>query len=153
MTLLELDLSALFVLAVILIWFMIAYQFMLTLFGYINFHRSVREKNEVDALALDLPTCTIIIPAHNEEKVIGQTLEAMLRLEYPRELLRILVINDGSSDRTRDIILEKAECDPRIVLYDVPEGKGGKGKSRALNLGIRQVDSEVVAIYDADNTP
>jgi len=41
----------------------------------------------------------------------------------------------------------------RVVLFDVPKGEGGKGKSRALNLGIRQVDSEIVAIYDADNTP
>jgi cellulose synthase/poly-beta-1,6-N-acetylglucosamine synthase-like glycosyltransferase len=153
MTLLELDLSALFVLAVILIWFMIGYQFLLTVFGYINFLRSVREKKALDAMDLGLPPCTILIPAHNEEKVIRRTVEAMTRLEYPHDRLRIVVINDGSSDRTQEIIQEMAVRDPRVVLYDVPLGEGGKGKSRALNLGIRQVESEVVAIYDADNTP
>ena len=48
MTLLELDLSLLFVVAVILIWFMIAYQFILTGFGYKNFLKSLREKKEID---------------------------------------------------------------------------------------------------------
>ena len=48
MTMLELDLSFLFVIAVILIWFMIAYQFVLTAFGYIDFLKSLKEKREVD---------------------------------------------------------------------------------------------------------
>ena len=153
MTLLELDLSALFVLAVILIWFMIAYQFVLTLFGYINFNKSLREKRNVDGMTLDYPSCTILIPAHNEEKVISHTLEAMLRLEYPREKLKIVVINDGSTDSTREIINRYAAVDSRVELFDVPGGQGGKGKSRALNLGVQQVTSEIIAIYDADNTP
>ncbi|HSQ75404.1 MAG TPA: glycosyltransferase [Bacteroidota bacterium] len=153
MTLLELDLSALFILAVILIWFMIAYQFVLTVFGYVNFLRATRERKAVDAMDPDLPSCTILIPAHNEEKVIRRTVESMTRLVYPQGKLRILVINDGSSDRTREIIADMANVDPRVALYDVPQGQGGRGKSRALNLGIRQVDSEIVAVYDADNTP
>jgi len=153
MTVLEVDLSALFVLAVILIWFMIGYQFLLTVYGYINYFRSMREQRTIDGMDLALPECTILIPAHNEEKVIRRTLEAMMRLEYPGEKLRILVINDGSSDRTREIILELAQRDSRIELYDVPRGQGGKGKSRALNLGAQQVRSDIIAVYDADNTP
>jgi cellulose synthase/poly-beta-1,6-N-acetylglucosamine synthase-like glycosyltransferase len=153
MTLLEVDLSALFVVAVILIWFMIGYQFLLTVFGYINFIRSAKEQKEVDGMTLAYPTCTILIPAHNEEQVIRQTVESMCELVYPRDRLRIMVINDGSKDRTREIILELAARDERVVLFDVPMGQGGKGKSRALNLGIREVDSEIIAIYDADNTP
>ena len=153
MTLLEVDLSALFVVAVILIWFMIGYQFLLTVFGYINFLRSAREKKDVDGMSFDYPTCTILIPAHNEELVIRRTVESMCRLVYPRDRLKIMVINDGSKDRTREIVLELAAQDDRVVLFDVPQGQGGKGKSRALNLGIRQVDAEIIAIYDADNTP
>lgn len=153
MSVLEVDLSFLFVVAVILIWFMIAYQFALTLFGYINYLKSFREKKSVDASHFDFPTCTILIPAHNEAKVIGRTVEAMCKLEYPEEKLKILVINDGSNDETAPIVQELASCDPRVVLFTVPPGEGGKGKSRALNLGLRQVQSEVIAIYDADNTP
>lgn len=153
MTLLELDLSLLFVVAVIIIWFMIAYQFVLTVFGYINLLVSRREKTVIDRMTFAFPSCSILIPAHNEEKVIGPTLEAMLALEYPRDRLKIIVINDGSSDGTREIVQRYAARDPRVELFHVPEGLGGKGKSRALNLGIASVHSDVVAIYDADNTP
>ncbi|MCU0411555.1 MAG: glycosyltransferase [Bacteroidetes bacterium] len=153
MSILELDLSALFVVAIILIWFTIAYQFVLTIFGFINFVRSLRERRAVDANFPNLPDCTILIPAHNEAKVIRATVEAMCRLEYPNSLLRIIVINDGSSDETREIVQDIAARDSRVALFDIPEGEGGKGKSRALNLGLGCVETELVAIYDADNTP
>ena len=139
--------------SVVIIWLMIGYQFIFSLFGYINFIRSMKEKVEVDKLSYDLPSCTILIPAHNEEMVIGRTIEAMLNLQYPKDKLKILVINDGSKDRTREIIESYAVKDDRVILFDVPPSQGGKGKSRALNLGVLQVASEVIAVYDADNTP
>ncbi|MBI5463855.1 MAG: glycosyltransferase family 2 protein [Ignavibacteriales bacterium] len=150
---LEVDLSFLFVLTVIIIWFSIAYQFVLTVFGYINYVKSIRERRQVDSASLEYPTCAILIPAYNEERVIDATLQAMLTLRYPKEKLRIIIVNDGSTDRTKEIIERRAAQDSRVVLYDVPRGEGGKGKSRALNLGLQQVREEVVAIYDADNTP
>ena len=64
-----------------------------------------------------------------------------------------MVINDGSSDRTKEIIEDFVGRDRRVELYDVPQGEGGKGKSRALNLALQRVHSEVIAVYDADNTP
>ena len=153
MSLLEVDLSALFVVAVILIWFMTGYQFLLTAFGFANYIKSLREKRAVDGTALNYLTCSLLIPARNEEIVIGQTLESMLRLEYPAEKLKIIVVNDGSTDRTKEIIEEYQRRDSRVELYDVPKGEGGRGKSRALNLALRQVTSDVIAVYDADNTP
>ena len=146
-------LEILFLISVILIWFMIGYQFILTCYGYINFVRSIREKKQMDLIEIDYPTCSILIPAHNEDKVIGRTIASMLELNYPKDKLKIVVINDGSTDDTKNIILKYAAIDERVVLFDVPKGEGGKGKSRALNLGINQVNSEIVAIYDADNTP
>jgi len=142
-----------FVISVILIWFMIAYQFILSIYGYVNYIKSLKERKDIDAMEFDYPTCTILIPAHNEDKVISYTIEAMCNLNYPKDKLTIMVINDGSTDNTKEIIESYAANDSRVVLYDVPKGEGGKGKSRALNLGIKKVDSEVIAIYDADNTP
>jgi len=153
MSLLEVDLSALFVVAVILIWFMTGYQFLLTAFGFANYTKSLREKRAVDGTVLNYLTCSLLIPAHNEERVIGQTLESMLRLEYPAEKLKIIVVNDGSTDRTKEIIEEYQRRDSRVELYNVPKGEGGRGKSRALNLALGQVTSDVIAVYDADNTP
>ena len=153
MSLLELDLSFLFVVAVILIWFTIAYQFILTIFGYINYVKAMKEQKEIDKQSFDYPSCSILIPAHNEEKVIGRTIESMLNLEYPKDKLKIIIINDGSADGTKEIIQRYSAQDARVVLFDVPKGLGGKGKSRALNLGMKAASSDIIAIYDADNTP
>ncbi|HUX54791.1 MAG TPA: glycosyltransferase [Williamwhitmania sp.] len=146
--------EVIFLVSVILIWFMIAYQFIFSVYGYINYVKSLLEKKKIDnEVYAEFPSCTILIPAHNEEKVISYTIEAMLSLKYPKDKLKIMVINDGSKDRTKEIIEEYAANDSRVMLYDVPVGQGGKGKSRALNLAIKQAKSEVIAIYDADNTP
>jgi cellulose synthase/poly-beta-1,6-N-acetylglucosamine synthase-like glycosyltransferase len=153
MTILEVDLSFFFVIAVMLIWFTIAYQFILTVFGYINYVQSMKEKRELDNRSFDYPSCSILIPAHNEEKVIAATIESMLKLEYPKDKLQIIVINDGSKDATKSIIEQYAIKDARVQLFDIPKGEGGKGKSRTLNLGIKQAKGDVIAIYDADNTP
>src|SRR2546425_2938136 len=103
-TLLELDLSIIFLLSVIMIWFMIAYQLVLTLAGYYHYRASLQEKRSVDSRQFDFPMVSILIPAHNEEKVIARTLESMLRMDYPRDRLEILIINDGSSDSTGEIV-------------------------------------------------
>jgi cellulose synthase/poly-beta-1,6-N-acetylglucosamine synthase-like glycosyltransferase len=150
---LELDLSIIFLLSVILIWFMIGYQLILTLAGFFQYRSSRKEKKRIDEQQFIFPCVTILIPAHNEEKVISYTVEAMLKLDYPPDKLDVLVINDGSSDRTAEIVSSYAERDPRLRLYNVPKGEGGKGKSRALNLGLKQTDAEFIAVYDADNTP
>ena len=153
MSVFEVDLSFLFVVAVIIIWFMIAYQFVLTIFGYINFVKSMKEKTEADGLDIELPSCTVLIPAHNEEKVIAATIEAMMNFNYPREKLQIVVVNDGSTDRTKEIINHYASIDSRVELFDIPAGEGGKGKSRTLNKGMKSAKGEIIAVYDADNTP
>lgn len=142
-----------FLVSVILIWFMIGYQFIFSVYGYINFIKSIKEKKLVDKNQYEFPTCSILIPAHNEEKVIAATIEAMQKMNYPKDKLKIVVINDGSSDSTREIILSYAANDSRIILHDIPKGEGGKGKSRTLNHAIKDIDSEIIAIYDADNTP
>jgi len=153
MTILEVDLSALFVVAVILIWFMIAYQFVLTVFGFLNYMRSLGEKRRIDSVPIDLPSCCILIPAHNEAKVIARTVEAMLALEYPSDRLTVMAINDGSTDGTKEIVERYAAEDRRVEFFNVPESEGGRGKSRALNLALGRIRSDVIAVYDADNLP
>jgi len=153
MPFLELSLSFFFVIAVILIWFMIAYQFVLTVYGYINLVKSLKEKKQVNEMDFDYPSCSILIPAHNEAMVIGDTIESMLKIVYPEDKLQIIVINDGSTDNTKKIIESYAEKDSRVQLFDIPKGEGGKGKSRTLNIGMSAAKGEIIAVYDADNTP
>ncbi|MDR3665963.1 MAG: glycosyltransferase [Ignavibacteriaceae bacterium] len=132
---------------------MIAYQFVLTVYGYVNFVKSLKEKKYVNETDFDYPTCSILIPAHNEAVVIGNTIESMLKIVYPEDKLQIIVINDGSTDDTKKIIEFYAEKDSRVELFDIPAGEGGKGKSRTLNIGMRAAKGEIIAVYDADNTP
>src|ERR1043166_1623840 len=152
-SLLELDLSIIFLLSVILIWFMIAYQLVLTLAGFFHYRSSLKEQLVIDRQQFEFPKITILIPARNEEKVMRRTLEAMLSLDYPTACLDVLVIDDGSTDATQKIISSIGKQDPRVRLYAIPLNESGKGKSRALNLGLHQTDADFIAVYDADNTP
>src|SRR5579862_3194309 len=72
------------------------------------------------------PVVSIIIPVFNEEKRIAAKLRDCLELEYPRERLDILVVSDGSTDRTEEIVEEFAGRDARIRLL---RGAGRLGKS------------------------
>ena len=128
-SLLELDLSILFLLSVILIWFMIAYQLVLTLAGFFHYRQSLREQRSIDARRFDFPKVSLLIPAHNEEKVIARTLDAMLKLEYPVDRLDILVINDGSSDSTQEIVNRYARNDARVRSSAGQVGSHGVRKS------------------------
>lgn len=153
MTNFELDLSLVFLITVILIWFMIAYQLVLTFFGFINYLKSFKERKLVDKQFFVYPSCTILIPAHNEEKVIEGTIKSMLKLDYPKDRLKIIIINDGSTDDTKIIVEKYLMSNKNLSMYDVPKTLGGKGKSRALNTVLNIVDSDIIAVYDADNTP
>jgi glycosyltransferase involved in cell wall biosynthesis len=84
---------------------------------------------------------TIIIPAYNEEEGIGQTLDALIP-EAEKHQFRIIVINDGSTDRTQQIVETKA-----VKLINHPYNKG---YGASLKTGIRAAETEYIALYDAD---
>ncbi|MEO8638097.1 MAG: glycosyltransferase [Candidatus Taylorbacteria bacterium] len=93
-----------------------------------------------------LPTVSIIVPCFNEEKTISGTIESLLRLDYPKKLLKILVVDDGSTDKTFEA-LQKYESEPNIEILRKDNG----GKYTALNLGLEKVTSELVGCLDADS--
>ncbi|MFB6100226.1 MAG: glycosyltransferase family 2 protein [Candidatus Nanohalobium sp.] len=94
----------------------------------------------------EFPTLSLIIPAYNEEDTIEMTIESALELDYPEERYEIIAVNDGSTDSTLEKI-KQYEDNPRVTVID--KGNGGKGS--ALNAGVRESDSEVVACVDADS--
>jgi cellulose synthase/poly-beta-1,6-N-acetylglucosamine synthase-like glycosyltransferase len=149
----NLFINYLFVISVILIWFMLGYQLLLFLLGFLYSRNSAREKVELARAQLKLPPVSILIPAHNEALVIQQTLSSILASNYPPDLLEVIIVNDASTDHTASIVQKMANQDPRIRLLNIPSGKGGKGKSAALNAAFRMASHEVIAVYDADNQP
>ena len=95
------------------------------------------------------PTVTIMIVAHNEEKVIRKKLENVLKVDYPKSKLEILVSSDNSTDKTNEIVkkfinMHKKE---RIRLYEVKERKG---KTNAQNEATKTVKSEILIMTDAN---
>lgn len=145
--------EALFVLSVILIWFMLVYQFVLFFLGFLYSYRTQREKRRLIAGEIELPSVSILIPAHNEEVVIDNTLKAVTSLDYPEDRFEIIVINDASTDRTGEIVEGWVSrfSNLRVVHMSAEEHAGSK--AAALNRGTRFARFENIAIYDADNTP
>jgi cellulose synthase/poly-beta-1,6-N-acetylglucosamine synthase-like glycosyltransferase len=145
--------DSLFVAAVTLIWFMLGYQCLLFFLGH-RYYRQVRlARGKGPAVAgADLPAVSVLVPCHNEEKVIAHTIRALLALDYPEEKLEILIIDDGSTDRTADVV-RGSTADPRVRLLTVPPAQAARGKSGALNYALGQARHPVLAIYDADNLP
>jgi cellulose synthase/poly-beta-1,6-N-acetylglucosamine synthase-like glycosyltransferase len=96
-------------------------------------------------------TVSILIPAHNEDKVIGRTLECMSKLDYPRDKIEVILINDNSKDKTSKIAHEWASDCSFIRVID--RLVGGLGKGDVLNQGIRESKNDIIFIFDADYTP
>ncbi len=142
-----------FLAAVAIIWVMILYQIVMTVAGFVHRMRSARLTAGLLARGDPLPAVSVLIPARNEELVIEKTLEAIRALRYPHEKLQIVVIDDGSTDRTAEIVREVAERDPRVRLLSLPKQEQGRGKSHALNVGFRSAGNDFIAVYDADNRP
>lgn len=132
---------------------MIVYQLLLTLAGYRYRHQIMQQHQRL--LQQDhLPApVSIMIPARNEEVVIDKTMRTILSLDYPPDRLELVIINDGSSDRTAEIIAARAQNDRRIKLVNLPAGETGHGKAYALNEGLKHCSHDLIAIYDADNMP
>jgi cellulose synthase/poly-beta-1,6-N-acetylglucosamine synthase-like glycosyltransferase len=91
-----------------------------------------------------LPHLSFLIAAYNEEVNIRQKIEQTLALDYPSDKLEILVLSDGSTDRTDEIV--RSFGDPRVRLVRM---KPRRGKTAAQNQGVRQAHGEVLIFSDA----
>lgn len=98
----------------------------------------------------DPPNVSFLIPVKNEERVIGRLLNAITRLDYPRENLEVIVVEDGSRDRTLDICREFCQKFSWIKVY---HRETSRGKGDALNFAFRQSSGEIIATFDADDVP
>ena len=99
------------------------------------------------------PSVTVLIPARNEEKVIGRLLKRMSELTYPKEKMQVIVIDDASKDRTSQIAESFSKKYNYIKVIHRNTLKGGKGKASALNEGLRHAKGEVIICFDADYYP
>jgi len=94
------------------------------------------------------PTVAILIPSKNEENIIQDTLLAVLASDYPKDKLKIYAINDGSSDRTPEIMSHIRDEHPDQIVF--VNSKLNKGKRRQLGELIPQVKEEILVMIDSD---
>ena len=90
------------------------------------------------------PSVTVLIPAYNEEAVIVHTVRAALASGYPK--LEVLVVDDGSADRTSELVRLNFGRDPRVRLLT----QENHGKPAALNHGLAVAQGEIIVSIDAD---
>ncbi|QZY56116.1 glycosyltransferase [Crassaminicella profunda] len=145
----------LFLYALVCTWGLLLLNIILTLGGYAYYLHISKININILRKIKKYPFVSILIPAHNEEKVIGRTLKAVLSLDYPIEKIEIIVINDCSTDDTEKVLRKVVAENPnrKITIINTDPLTGGKGKSNALNIGFKRSKGELLVVYDADNTP
>lgn len=139
--------------AILCIWILLLVNVLLLCAGYRYYTKSEKEEPRITKR---FPTVSILVPAHNEGKVIGRTVDSLLAFNYPPEKYEIIVINDNSNDNSTEILeeIKRKNPDRRLTIVNNRTRGGGKGKSNALNIGLAHCsDSEYLMVYDADNTP
>src|SRR3989344_26751 len=92
------------------------------------------------------PAVTIVVPSFNEEKTIYKTVCSLLNLSYPKDKLKIFLIDDGSTDGTWNII-RRFRSYPNVKIFQKENG----GKYTALNLGLTHTETDFFGGLDADS--
>lgn len=112
-----------------------------------------KERQKVFRLA-NYPKVTVVVPAHNEDVVIAQTVEAILNLNYPKEQLELLLYADNCEDNTYDQIKSVVSL-PKYhhINATVIQRTGTGGKAGVLNDALKIATGEWICVYDADAMP
>ncbi len=122
------------------IWFVLIFLFL----HYKNLSRLYKDPEPAR-----LPFVSFLVPAYDEEKGLRFAVEALVKIDYPREKKEILIINDGSKDNTGKIARELEKEHIEVILFDKPNS----GKADSLNQAVKRAKGELVAVVDADSYP
>jgi cellulose synthase/poly-beta-1,6-N-acetylglucosamine synthase-like glycosyltransferase len=116
----------------------VGYPLMVTVMGIVKKRRDRTTHME--------PTVSIVISAFNEAAHIGSTIENKLVLDYPQEKLDIIIVSDGSTDGTDDIVRRYANQSVRLIRQEPRSGK-----TAALNRAVDQATGEIIVFSDANS--
>src|SRR3972149_1156326 len=113
--------------------------------------RNSRQKTAKKPLSIGrLPTFSIVVPVKNEENVIGRLLAALSKLNYPFDKREVIIVEDGSTDKTCGICIAYAkETEGVRVLHR----SFSNGKPSALNYALAHAKGDIVVVFDADSVP
>ncbi len=137
---------------------LVAIVLIMTLYGIRHFMFTMnrltgRQRHPyIDIAVANWPVLTVFIAAHNEEKVIAGCIEALLNTDYPIDRLKIIPVNDRSSDGTAAII-DRYAAQHRHVIAPFHRTGGKAGKSAALKDALAYAQGDIAIIFDADYVP
>jgi len=98
--------------------------------------------------AMSKPSLSVVIPAYNEEGAIAETLQSVSAYFRSTGLrYEVLVVDDGSTDRTREVVTDHARSDPWVMLLQLPQNRG---KGAAVRRGVQEAQGDVICFIDAD---
>lgn len=129
---------------------MLLYTFRHIYFTLIRLY-SRQKMGYTDIYDSDLPSLTVLIPMHNEEQVMDHILKALLEVDYDKDKLEIIPINDHSTDHTKEILDDYASKYPLIKPLHRSESE--RGKPVALNEGMARANGDIIVVFDADYRP
>lgn len=127
----------------IIFWANVGYQVSIVILGKILTRKNKKNKNY-------LPSVTVMVVAHNEEKVILEKLKNLENIDYPNEKIKVLIASDNSTDRTNEIVEKYINSNPQrdVTLY---KAKKRMGKTNAQNEAQKIVSSEFLVMTDANS--
>ncbi|MEC3884064.1 glycosyltransferase family 2 protein [Halobacillus sp. HZG1] len=128
----------------IIVWAMVGYPLSLKVFGKVLRGRTLKKNYH------HKPSVTVMVVAHNEEKVIREKLNNIIELNYPKDKLEFLIASDNSTDNTNKIVKQfiNEHQNRNIRLYEV---KARKGKTNAQNEAQKNVTTEYLVMTDANS--
>lgn len=124
----------------ILLYTYIGYPLLLMVLARLKEERRPLEKKEV------LPSVSVILSVYNEEEVIADKIRNFLDLNYPEDKAEMIIVSDGSTDRT--VELARSVATARIKILDLKERKG---KTEALNRAVKEASGDILVFTDANS--
>ncbi len=129
------------------LYFLSLYITILFLLIVIEKFEEIKEEISKSSKITDFPTVAVIIPAYNEEKNIEKSIDSCFNLDYPKEKLHIIVVDDCSKDNTVKIC-EKYE---KFENFKLTKKEKNAGKANSLNIAINRANDDFVCCLDADS--
>lgn len=117
------------------------------LITYLEVREEIKAEDERLKKAITLfPSVTVVVPCFNEERTVGATIKSILNLNYPKDKLNLVLVDDGSVDGTLQA-LKKFKNHPQVKIISKENG----GKHTAVNLALENINTDLVGCLDADS--
>lgn len=94
------------------------------------------------------PSASFVIPCKNEGEAIAKTIRKCFEVDYPKQLVEVIVINDGSTDNTREVLYSLKEEYPELIIVD---WEVNRGKRHGMAEGFRRAKGEIIVQLDSDS--